>query len=70
MSMKRALSVFPRRVNPSAILAGTETTADVLDPVSGDANLMGDRISNLDKLYLAVSTALDNLVEAVGLEAA
>ena len=39
-------------------------------PVSGDANLPGDRISNLDKLYLAVSTALDNLLEAVGLEAA
>jgi hypothetical protein len=45
-------------------------TAGVLDPVSGDANLTGDRISNLDKLYLAVSTALDNLLEAVGLKAA
>jgi hypothetical protein len=32
--------------------------------------LHDDRIGNLDKLYLAVSTALDNLLEAVGLEAA
>jgi hypothetical protein len=45
-------------------------TAGVLDPVSGDANLRGDRLSNLDDLYLAVSPALDNLLEAVGLEAA
>jgi hypothetical protein len=45
-------------------------TAGVLDPVNGDASLTGNRISNLDKLYLAVSTALDNLLEAVGLEAA
>ena len=44
-------------------------TTSVMDPVSGDANLPGDRISNLDKLYLAVSTALDNLLEGVGLEA-
>jgi DNA-binding transcriptional ArsR family regulator len=40
------------------------------DPFSGDANLSDKRISNLDKLYLAVTTALDNLVEAVGLRAA
>jgi hypothetical protein len=33
-------------------------------------NLPGDRISNLDKLYLEVSAAMDNLLEAVGLEAA
>jgi len=42
----------------------------VLDPVSGDANLPGDRISNIDKLDHAVSTALDNLLEAAGLAAA
>jgi hypothetical protein len=45
-------------------------TAGLLDPLSGDANLPDDRISNLDKLYLGVSTALDNLIGAVGLQAA
>jgi DNA-binding transcriptional ArsR family regulator len=40
------------------------------DPFSGDANLSDKRISNLDKLYLAGTTTLDNLVEAVGLRAA
>lgn len=45
-------------------------TAGLQDPFSGDANLPDNRISNLDKLYLGVSTALDNLLEAVGLEAA
>ena len=44
--------------------------AGLLDPVSGDAVLPNERISNLDRLYLAVSTALDKLLEAVGLEAA
>jgi DNA-binding transcriptional ArsR family regulator len=45
-------------------------TAGLLDPVGGDANPPDERISNLDRLYLAVSTALDNLLKAVGLEAA
>ena len=39
-------------------------------PFTGDANLPDNRISNPDKLFLGVSAALDNLLEAVGLEAA
>jgi len=38
--------------------------------VSANAKLTGERISRLDKLYLAASTALDILLEAAGLEAA
>jgi hypothetical protein len=45
-------------------------TAGLRDPFSGDGILPDNRISNLDKLYLGVSRALDNLLEAVGLEAA
>ena len=45
-------------------------TAGLQHPFSGDANLPDNRISNLDKLYLGVSAALDNLLDAVGLEAA
>ena len=39
-------------------------------PFTGDANLPDNRISNLDRLYLGVSAALANLLEAVGLKAA
>lgn len=45
-------------------------TAGILEPFAGDTTLPIDRISRLDKLYLAVTTALDNLVEGVGLKAA
>jgi len=45
-------------------------TAGLQDPFSGDVNLPDNRISKLDRLYLDVSAALDNLFEAVGLEAA
>jgi hypothetical protein len=45
-------------------------TAGLQVPFSGDANLPDNTISNLDKLYLGISAALDNLLEAVGLEAA
>jgi hypothetical protein len=48
----------------------SQLTAGLQDPFSGDANLPDGRINNLDKLYLGVSAALDNLPEAVGLEAA
>jgi hypothetical protein len=45
-------------------------TAGLLDPFADDDKLPADRIIRLDNLYLAVTTALDNLVEAVGLQAA
>jgi len=45
-------------------------TAGVLEPFAGDATLPIDRISHLDKLYSAVTTALDNLFEGVGIKAA
>jgi hypothetical protein len=45
-------------------------TAGILKPFPDDTTLPVDRISRLDKLYLAVKTALDNLVEGVGLKAA
>jgi len=37
-------------------------TDERLDLLSQEANLPEDRISNLDRLYLAVSTVLDNLI--------
>jgi len=45
-------------------------TAGLREPCVGDATLAAERISRLDKLYLAVMSALDDLVEAVGLKAA
>ena len=45
-------------------------TAGILQPFTRDATLPIDRVSRLDKLYLAVTTALDNLVQGVGLKAA
>jgi hypothetical protein len=44
--------------------------AGLLEPLPGDARLREDRIAQLDKLYLAVVRALDNLLEGVGLKAA
>jgi hypothetical protein len=40
------------------------------NPCPGDENIPDDRISDLDKRYLDVTTALNNLVDAVGLKAA
>jgi hypothetical protein len=45
-------------------------TAGLLKPFSADARLPRDKIAQLDKLYLAVTQALDNLLEGVGLKAA
>jgi hypothetical protein len=45
-------------------------TAGLLEPLPGDARLREDRIAQLDKLYLAVGRALDNLLEGIGLKAA
>ncbi len=45
-------------------------TAGLLEPFPGDARLSREKITQLDKLYLAVTQALDHLVEAVGLKAA
>lgn len=44
--------------------------AGVLAPCDGDGRLSDARTTQLDKLYSAVLTALDKLVEAVGLKAA
>ena len=45
-------------------------TAGVLQPFATDAQVPLGRIAQLDKLYLAVTQALDNLIQAVGLKAA
>ena len=45
-------------------------TAGLLKPFPADARLSRDKIAQLDKLYLAVTQALDNLLEGVGLKAA
>jgi hypothetical protein len=45
-------------------------TAGLVKPVPADARLPKDKIAPLDKLYLAVTQALDNLLEGVGLKAA
>ena len=45
-------------------------TAGVLKPFPSDAQLPSDKVAQLDKLYLAVTQALDNLLEGVGLKAA
>ena len=44
-------------------------TSSILAPFRSDKRLNG-RLSELDRLYAAVSTALDQLVDAVGLKAA
>lgn len=44
--------------------------AGILEPFSGDRRLPAENRSQIDKLYLAVVTALDNLVDAIGLKAA
>ena len=45
-------------------------TAGLLEPFPGDAQLSPEKITQLDKLYRAVTQALDQLTEAVGLKAA
>ncbi|MGO9272392.1 MAG: hypothetical protein ACLQOO_19545, partial [Terriglobia bacterium] len=45
-------------------------TAGALQPFAADAQVPPGRIAHLDKLYLAVTQALDNLIEAVELKAA
>jgi hypothetical protein len=45
-------------------------TAGVLQPCSADDRLPPERTSQLDRLYRAVVSALDDLVDAVGLKAA
>jgi hypothetical protein len=45
-------------------------TAGLLKPLPADARLPRDQIAQLDKLYRAVTQALDNLLEGVGLKAA
>jgi hypothetical protein len=45
-------------------------TAGLLKPFPSDARLPNDKIAQLDKLYLAVTQALDNLLAGVGLKAA
>ena len=45
-------------------------SAGLLHPYRKDRLLSADRISQLDKLYQAVVTALNNLVAAVGLKVA
>jgi hypothetical protein len=45
-------------------------TSGILAPFRPDKRFNNQRLSQLDRLYLAVSTALDELVNAVGLKAA
>jgi hypothetical protein len=45
-------------------------TASLLQPFPPDARLPRDKIAQLDKLYLAVTQALDKLLAGVGLKAA
>jgi hypothetical protein len=45
-------------------------TAGLLQPFSGDHQLQRQRLSQLDRLYLRVVDALDDLIEAIGLKAA
>ena len=45
-------------------------TAGLLRPYDGDRRLATERLSQLDRLYQAVTTALDNLMNAVGLKVA
>ncbi len=45
-------------------------TSGILRPFAGDSHLPPERTTRLDRLYCAVITALDTLVEEVGLKAA
>ena len=45
-------------------------TASILQPFAADQRVPAEKTSSLDRQYLAVVKALDNLVEAVGLKAA
>jgi hypothetical protein len=45
-------------------------TAGLLQPFSPDNKLQQHRLAQLDKLYQRVAQALDDLVHAVGLQAA
>jgi hypothetical protein len=45
-------------------------TAGLLAPFPGDTQLPPEKATQLDRLYLAVAQALDNLIESVGLKAA
>jgi len=45
-------------------------TAGILEPFAADQRVPAEKTSSLDRQYLAVVKALDNLVEAVGLKAA
>ena len=45
-------------------------TAGVLKPIAAEAEIEAKKLTQLDRLYLAVSKALDNLLEGVGLKAA
>jgi hypothetical protein len=45
-------------------------TAGILLPCPADDRLAPERTTRLDRLYRAVVTALDDLVDAVGLKAA
>lgn len=45
-------------------------TAGILDPFPSDCVVSIEKMTELDRLYVAVSKALDNLCEAVGLKAA
>jgi hypothetical protein len=45
-------------------------TAELVQPVPGDAALQQHRLSQLDKLYQQVVHALDHLLQGVGLKAA
>lgn len=45
-------------------------TAGLLAPFPGDTQILPEKTTQLDRLYLAVAQALDNLIEGVGLKAA
>ena len=45
-------------------------TATILQPFAADANLPMENISTLDKLYMSVMKALDQLADQVGLRVA
>jgi hypothetical protein len=45
-------------------------TAGILEPCQGDDRLKSERTTQLDRLYRAIVTALDALVDAVGLKVA
>ena len=45
-------------------------TADILQPFAADQPIPKEKITTLDRRYIAVMQALDDLVDAVGLKAA